>query len=43
MLRLSEREHISLLMMRDWGDRSYNDVRQLFNETFRNEDTAVSR
>ncbi|EFN74119.1 hypothetical protein EAG_04168 [Camponotus floridanus] len=45
MLRLSERERISLLMMRGWGDRlrSYNDVRQLFNETFRNEDTAISR
>lgn len=32
MLRLTERERISLLMMRGWGDRlrSYNDVRQLF-------------
>jgi len=45
MLRLSERERISLLMMRGWGDRlrSYNDVRQLFNETCCNEDTAISR
>jgi len=45
MLRLSERERISLLMMRGWGDRmrSYNDVRQLFNETFRNENTAISK
>lgn len=39
-LRLSEREKISLMMMRGWGDRqrSYNQVRELFNETFRNGD-----
>jgi len=32
-------------MMRGWGDRqrSYNEVRQIFNETFRDENTAISR
>lgn len=37
MSRLSERERISLLMMRGWGDlrRSLNDVTGLFNRTFR--------
>ena len=34
----SERERLSVLMMRDWGDqvRSYDQVRLLFNRTFRN-------
>jgi len=38
--KLSERERISLLMIRGWGDRerSYDQVRLLFNETFRNGD-----
>lgn len=45
MAYLSERERISLLMMRGWDDRqrSYNEVRQIFNETFRDENTAISR
>jgi len=32
-------------MMRGWGDRprSYNEVRQIFNKTFRNENTAIPR
>ena len=40
MFRLSERERISLLMMRGWGDqqRSYTNVVNLFNATFRNGD-----
>jgi len=43
MAYLSERERISLLM-RGWSDcqRLYNEVRQIFNETFR-ENTATSR
>lgn len=38
MAQLSERERISLLMMRGWGNlqRSYRDVRDIFNRTFRN-------
>ena len=44
---LSERERISLLMMRGWGDqvRSYLEVRTLFNNNFRNEDgqTPISK
>ena len=38
MDQLSEQERISLLMMRGWGDRqrSYPQIRQLFNQTFRN-------
>jgi len=38
--KLSERERISLLMIRGWGDRerSYDQVRLFFNETFRNGD-----
>jgi len=45
MLHLTERERISLLMMRGWGDRlrSYNDVKQLFNATFWNENTSISK
>lgn len=41
-VRLSERERISLLMMRGWGDRqrSLEDTRILFNHTFRNRDGA---
>ena len=36
--KLSERERVSVLMMRGWGDgvRSYDQVRVLFNRTFRN-------
>lgn len=42
---LSERERITLLMMRGWDDnrRSYNDVRQLFNVNFLNEETTISK
>ena len=38
--KLSERERVSVLMMRVWGDqiRSYDQVRLLFNRTFRNEE-----
>lgn len=45
MFRLSERERISLLMMRGWGDmqRSYTNVTNLFNATFRNDGTPISR
>src|SRR5215467_12306134 len=45
MLHLSEQERISLLMMRGWGDRlrSYTDVKNLFNYTFRNADNGISR
>lgn len=44
-VRLSERERISLLMMRGWNDRqrSYNEVRQLFNETFRRNGIPISK
>jgi len=34
MLHLTECERISFLMMRRWKNRSYNDIRQLFNTTF---------
>jgi len=46
MLHLTERERITLSMMIRWGDRlrSYNDdVKQLFNATFRNENTSISK
>jgi len=45
MVRLSERERISLLMMRGWGDRvrSYRNVVDLFNRTFRNEGARISK
>jgi len=45
MAYLSERERIPFLMMRGWGDhqRSYNEVRQIFNKTFCDENAAVSR
>ena len=35
--KLSERERVSVLMMRGWGDRvrSYDQVYLLFNRTFR--------
>ena len=35
---LSQRKRVSVLMMRGWGDRvrSYDQVRLLFNRTFRN-------
>jgi len=45
MQRLSERKRISLLMMRDWGGvrRSFMQVKDLFNETFRNGFTPISK
>uniref|UniRef100_A0ABD2VUW7 DUF4817 domain-containing protein n=1 Tax=Trichogramma kaykai TaxID=54128 RepID=A0ABD2VUW7_9HYME len=45
MLRLSDRERISLLMMRGWGDkkRSYSNVVQLFNVTFREAGPNISK
>jgi len=38
MAQLSDRERISVLMMRGWGNlqRSYRDVREILNQTFRN-------
>lgn len=45
--RLSKQERVSLLMMRGWGDRmrTLDEVRILFNETFRNGDglTPISK
>lgn len=45
MLRLSERERISILMMRGWGDqeRSLKNVRDVFNRTFRNGAVPISK
>lgn len=45
MAKLSEQERITILMMRGWGDRerSYNQVRMLFNNTFRNDLDPVSK
>lgn len=45
MQRLSERERISLLMMRGWGGikRSFMQVKDLFNETFRNGLIPISK
>lgn len=45
MYRLSETERISLLIMRGWGDRqrSYTEVTNLFNRTFRNGGTPLSK
>lgn len=45
MLHLTERERISMLMMRGWGDmkRSYSNVVTLFNATFRRDGNVVSR
>lgn len=42
-VKLSDQERISLLMMRGWGDRvrSYDEVRNLFNATFRNGDQDI--
>jgi len=45
MVEFSERERISLLMMKRWGDqqRGYKQVMRLFNETFRNENNRISK
>jgi len=45
MAELSERERISLLMIRGWDDqqRDYKQIMQLFNETFRNENNRTSK
>lgn len=45
MQRLTERERITLLMMRGWDDlrRSYMQVKELFNATFRNGLTPISK
>jgi len=45
MAYFSEQERISLLMMQRWDDhkKSYNKVRQIFNKTFRDKNTAISR
>jgi len=45
MAELSERERISLLMMKRWSDqqRDYKQVMQLFNKTFRNENNRISK
>lgn len=45
MAQLSVRERVSLLMMRGWGDRqrSYNEVKRLFNETFCDHDNGISK
>ncbi|KAJ8950228.1 hypothetical protein NQ318_006202 [Aromia moschata] len=45
MNTLSEEERIYLLMMRGWGDqqRSYNQVRDLFNQTFRVDRVPISK
>ncbi|KMQ85171.1 transposable element tc3 transposase [Lasius niger] len=45
MAELTERERISLLMMRGWGNqvRSYKEVMRLFNDTFRNENNGISK
>lgn len=42
---LTERERISLLIMRGWGDlrRSLNDVVALFNQSFREGMTPISK
>ena len=41
MHRLIERERISLLMIRSYRMRSYNDTATLFNVTFRNEEIEI--
>jgi len=43
MLHLIEREQISLLIMKEWGNilRSYNNAMQLFNATFQIENTSI--
>lgn len=45
MAELSERDRITLLMMRGWGDqqRGYKTVTRLFNENFRNENNRISK
>lgn len=45
MKHLTERDRISLLILRGWNDRlrSYQDVKDLFNVTFRNENTPISK
>jgi len=45
MQRLSERERISLLMKQSWGGvrRSFMQVKDLFNETFRNGLIPISK
>jgi len=45
MTELSERERISLLIMRGWGDqqRDHKQVMQLFNKTFRNKNNRISK
>lgn len=45
MATLTEREKISILMMRGWGNnqRSYKDVRTLFNQSFRQGQTQISK
>jgi len=44
MAELSERERISLLMMKRWSNqqRGYKQVMRLFNKTFRNENNRIS-
>lgn len=45
MATLTERERVSLLMMRGWGDRrrTYDEVVQVFNDTFRVGLTGISK
>ena len=45
MVELTERERISLLMMRGWGDqeRDYKAVQRLFNEHFRGRNNRISK
>ena len=44
-MELSEKERITLLMMRGWGDRqrSYREVRELFNEFFSDRTYPISK
>ncbi|KYN12128.1 hypothetical protein ALC57_15708 [Trachymyrmex cornetzi] len=45
MVELSEKDRITLLMLRGWGDqqRGYKTVMRLFNENFRNENNRISK
>lgn len=45
MAELSEKDRITLLMMRGWGDqqRGYKTVTRLFNENFWNENNRISK
>jgi len=45
MAELSERNRITLLMMREWGDqqKGYKTATRLFNENFRNENNRISK